>query len=348
MSVESAPEIQQPKEQPVVESYSVRLKKIVGALAATYVLHFESGQAVAAEHDRPKRPEVSIEYVSREEPQVTPEQQKDFAKDLEYVQRTFGPSYEQYLLQAHEGKKRQRGETPDHPRITGFEKIGIDNEDLAAIWNDEYFPQGWIDGTIPSIQNVDGIRSDSSKKGEYKKGENKTGSGARASGRSRQADNAVELDARFIQSEIRDPRDIVIALHESFTHETVHDNDWDNDADLTLRERVDFLSDVARAFDAPGAYRGFNDCVNTIKNPDKGRERVHKVSEYWAMLGELYFNSPKDFKRLTSAEQQLAQKWIRRDDVMFNPEKALAKKAALLERVEQKKFEPAKKRPVDR
>jgi hypothetical protein len=251
-------------------------------------------------------------------------QQKDLKLKLIELEKHFSPQFLSNLESLIEKINHNSREITSTPKIEGFENVGLGNEEMATLWNENNYPAGTINGKIGKIgyQNI-------SKKNtkEYHMGGMKAAEVAPA-----------ENDIKFLglkNKEHSSKKDFVGTLDWYFSHELGHINDWVHGNEFKPEERVDFILEVTSAFDKPDSFRDRMGYINSINNPNPHLEKYCKVVEYWAVLCECYLTFP-DLAAISFSpeERNLIEKWfLGKNGQKFNPKDALAKRGELVEKI---------------
>ncbi len=216
---------------------------------------------------------------------------------------------------------------PRTPEYSGFEKLGARNKEMEKLVKTG-FPKGFISGNNRRIEYTGKVVLTRDVNKDYN-----TETFAVASSEGRTSDrieiyriptNPDTLEGRISHLKFIDY---------NISHEGAHNADFESDNRLNLSQRIDELSEVDEAFEAssfvkstlPGAMT-----IRSINNQDPQLEHYLKIKEYWAMLLDIYFNFPKEFKETASdKEKNLIEKWVLRGEG-FNPVKAQEERTRII------------------
>jgi len=239
-------------------------------------------------------------------------------KEIEFIEKTSDP--DGFFLRCYLGKEkiaeleqnwrtartednetmanRQSGETA----FSNPDQINIDPEWFKT-FSVSTFPDNWVNGEVDSV-----IFRDEAKEMPDRYGID--GEAAAIATTKRSGTTKVN----FYRGAGTDFGDV----EEIFAHETGHANDWENDEQLSFRERKRFLVEVAKRFftgenTVPFSY------VEAIKNDDQNEENYLKIKEYWAEICEEYFSNPDYFAARYPDDYRLVHRWITKDYQDFDP-----------------------------
>jgi hypothetical protein len=304
-----------------------KVSKIMAAFVVAGIITFGPGTEGFKNIAAPSSPEKYIEYVEKQ-PGADEVKAEMLRGKLKFLEEKFSSRIIDYLMMGDRAAKENNQNIPSQPIISGFDKVGINNKDMGTLWSKKFYPVGAIENNIASI-NYLGNRAGNVP--DYNIG------GEAAAG-ARDFSDVVYFHNDGLQIESKkDLQDKIGSLDWHFTHELGHNTDWANQNKLTPVERVEFLHDIAKAFEKPGSFRDPLGYIDSINNPDKHKENYYKVREYWASLCEQYLSFPelsKDY--LSKDETGLIKKWLEREDKEFNPIKAEKEKKILIETIVEK------------
>ncbi|MFA5954153.1 MAG: hypothetical protein WC817_01280 [Patescibacteria group bacterium] len=265
---------------------------------------------------------VATRHITHEETVKLEEREHEIAK-------TFGDAVlrliKSYDMVAHMERKEQYG-----PAVfSGFEKSGLkDHEAITASWNEESgrFPKGWINGEIDQIEFTDQQGKDYRRGGAigYETGgfQHRLVTQYRPDTPSRHdqllllysANNDNRLSAKERENLPR-------FYDETFTHETGHANDWINDKELSLQERLDLLHGVHQRLIDTNRYRDPEvDGIQYYESANDGTsDGLHKsAKEYWAEIVATYFTNPEFLRSKFPNDFALVDQQARRNDPSFD------------------------------
>lgn len=164
-------------------------------------------------------------------------------------------------------------------------------------------PKTWVEGEITRI-NTDGKIVDLPEsygiKGAKEAANAFTGLDGTTEITFHQADEGV--DSRWV-------------LSDGLPHEIAHANDWDNDANLDFKRRLDLLQSVAERVQSSDRY--LSSYVEGISNKDSQLELYQKAKEYWAEISTAYFTDPD---RLADADYLIVDDAIMDAEPDYNPD----------------------------
>ncbi len=96
-------------------------------------------------------------------------------------------------------------------------------------------------------------------------------------------------------------------------HEAAHANDWEKDATMTLKERMDLLLEATRRVQGSDRYQ--SGYVENINNKNKELELYSKAKEYWGTICGVFFTDPR---ALNAKDYQLVARFVYRTDKNFD------------------------------
>lgn len=253
------------------------------------------------------------EYVQKNQ-ELDEFKEADFAKKINYLTSEYSEQIFSILLTADKNAKKSKEKMPNNPVVEGFEKINISTEEVTELFSEKYYPRGTINGNISSISYI----------GESKNAPKDYNIESKLAGEAEFITNKINFYSNG--SEINNGKDFknrISSIEWHFSHELGHINDWMKNKNLSPLERVNFLFEVTNAYKKPGSCRDVLGYINSINNPNKEKEMLIKVAEYWATLCEYYLTFPDDIKNfLSNDEINLVKKWLERKDNNYKPEAA--------------------------
>src|SRR4030042_3050300 len=240
--------------------------------------------------EKPKSLDEAISLTVEKDKKITNSEKQELYKKIDYLKQQFG---EEVLAKVGYFSENKAYARPKNPKINGFNKLrpDIDDKILKNIWNENYYPEGWINERVKEVEYVGEETAVSDRYGhdakEWK---------AAAQFNSREVEKGKILFFRPAGSLYRNAsaQEAVRALDIYFSHELGHANDWIEE-DLNFKQRVEFLYDVTQqCFRQGGLTTAY---VDSIKNEDPQKERYYKATEYWAEMCKIYFGIPEKLKK---------------------------------------------------
>ena len=260
------------------------------------------------------------------------DRQEMLKEKVDYIIKEYSSEAITRLMFANDFGQLNLKRNPAEPNISGFEQLGLRNEDLKKIWNEDYYPKDSINKNLKSVAYLNEVRPMRSVNQKY----SETGEAAAV------ADNLIEDKISIFRDKERYLKissknnifEMVNTLDFHFSHDLGHINDWTGNNKLTPGERLDFLYEVSRAKVDPNSLCEdipSSKYVKTINNKDPQIEKYFKAAEYWAVLCGFFLNFPEEFEDIATAEEkQLINKWLLRgnsyDAVEANKKRITAKK----------------------
>lgn len=306
-----------------------KMAKVISAFVAAGIITFGPGVEGYKSMTTSLSPEKYIEY-SEKQPGVDEIKAETMIEKLRFLEKKFSPRILPYLKKGDEMVKINRKNMPDKPTIAGFDKTGINNEDLAVLWSDNFYPKGTVDGNISNVK-YSGARPENVK--DYNIGGEAAAMGSDFSGSISFYDDGLEAKSK------QDLTEKIRIMDWHFAHEIGHSADWVNRSKMGPIERVEFIHDVAKEFEKPGSFRDIPGYIDSINNPDKQKETYYKVREYWAVLCEQYLTFPEYINEYLSKDEiALVKKWLQRENKDFDSIKASQGKKILIENMAEKGF----------
>lgn len=222
-----------------------------------------------------------------------------------------------YFSRANEIEKVQS------PAVSGFDKIGIDDETIKNFWSEDsgFYPKGWIKGAVSSIRYKGGKKEAPADYGENIKK-------ASAS-----ADKTVSMDGTDIEfyesrgfSGWSDVRDGVGFLDMVFAHELGHANDWERSRNLSRKQRAELLAKVIERMKNPDHFKTVMEAINNsksyhsiIENADDKKKVYLQATEYFAQLCSGYFTTSDYMAEYYPDDYQIVDDLVHSTDESFNP-----------------------------
>lgn len=247
-------------------------------------------------------------------------QQEKMRENLQYLENKYSTGVVSFLNSADKEAKEKGMEINRVPKVIGFEKLNIDNDELKNLWSENFYPKGTINGEISEINYLDKTQLNVE---EYNiKGE-------KAAGTVRQT-KIIDFSKT---TDYGNKTETLEALDWYFSHELGHLNDWSSKINLTSLERVEFLKEVTELFEEEDSFRDTAGYIDSINNPDKYKELYCKVTEYWATLCEYYLSFSEGSKIMSEKELSLIKKWLLRgENDSFNVSESIEGRNQLISR----------------
>ena len=237
-------------------------------------------------------------------------EKKKLKESLEYIKNEFPPEVISRLNQANDEAVLWNSQDKNIPTtVSGFEEIGMKNENLQKIWNEKYYPKNWIAGNIQYILLEKGSVTPPKSFGIKDR---------KASGEVIDFTHAITLFSPETSGHNLN-KTWVLLRDWVFSHELGHENDWINAPYLSPEERAEFLADVTHAFQRPNSFRDAWGYVNSIHNDDKHTEEYIKVREWWATLCEAYFTDSSGLEKKYPNDFAFIDERIKKRDPNFDP-----------------------------
>lgn len=271
------------------------------------------------------KPKTLIAYVEKEKP-LTVIEKIELKKKIDYLREQFSDRIIPLLQKSVEVDK----ESVQEPiKIRGFEKAGLSNEDLKKLWSEKYYPKGWLDEEIGEVEYRGRTKEKklshySLKESEYYGGTHEPLEGGRSK-------ITFFWPQSFILENQAEWKDFVNTLDWYFSHEASHANDWEAESGIGFKQRIEFLYEITQNCFRKGAYRDALGYIESIKNPNSYKERYYKVREYWAVSCDRYFAMPEIFKELYSYEFGMVDKYVKKEDLTFDPFEKVRQRQELIE-----------------
>ena len=292
-------------------------------LAAGGYIYYENTRAKREIENEPKDyVNFALKYSN-----LNPQQQANLEQALKQIQGIAPEGKISYLKKRGEDVERLRPSVPPKPTISNFETIGVEAEDLEPVFNEKFFPAGFLGGNISRI--------------EY---EGKTISGIGWTSVEAQA-NFNDKTGNYISfyrpsmaifnETGNDENSPVNNIWPVLIHEMGHESDWASKMSLTPEERALFLFEAEDVFTS---YRKYNSPLASIASPeDNVRLRLKNsnaqqdkkifldrvLNEWWAELCTGYLEFPNVFAMTASdREKNLIERWLVKGDKKFNNIKA--------------------------
>ena len=114
----------------------------------------------------------------------------------------------------------------------------------------------------------------------------------------------------------------------SLSHEIAHANDWSEDEEMSYKERVDLLYDIAQRVFANDRFH--SSYVESIENPDLGKRNYQRAVEYWAEICAQYFSDPT---KLNIRDYAIVDSQVRETDPNYNALTSSNQRAGILKAV---------------
>ncbi len=299
------------------------LKMGLGILGG-YAVGTITGKLAREKQEHSSRDQIFSQVMGSEN--LDKESQKKLQENLQYLSETLPNTVFEELLEADKNYNKELPNRP--PEIEGFEAIGVTNkQSLIDYFSFEGFhPKGTINGNLSGI-----YFHPFEKKGAVES----PVMGGTVLG------EAYNKEIHFYLGKgVKSPKEIFSdGVMNSFiyiyAHEWGHENDPFRRSGLSLKQRIDFLTEVGKVFDKKGtAYsdeRGdMRNYVGKIEYADKKMEKLDKILEYWAVLADQFaFHHGQLSLEQNKEEMEVTKKWLTIKDPSFNVEESLKKAVEL-------------------
>lgn len=211
--------------------------------------------------------------------------------------------------------KRLRGEAPSLPKPKGFEKIGLKDEKLEELWSPRFYPDSWL-RNIKEIYFCGDREEIGERYGKELANEKKDGEFERG---------VIKF---FLEKDVVIDPEKIYDLDKAFGHEIGHGNDWETNARLSRRERVELLFQSMSQMSSDKSFKWANEEYSgqsyhgKIQNDDHNLEAYLQTKEYFATLCEAYFSQPGRMSSLYPEDFKTISELVQRTDPNFDPIKA--------------------------
>jgi len=274
---------------------------------------------------------ATMAYVEKQRGPLTENEKIELQQKINYLRKQFGNKIIPWLKENTEANKEVFSQPLE---VNGFEKVGLSSKDLQKLWSEKYYPKGWLNEEVAIVEYQDtespeeiisgfaeGALSAAHKPGE--KGKSQI------------------VFFKSIHPETNDEfKELVRMLNWHFSHEVSHANDWDNEAELDFKRRIEFLHEITQSCFREGAFRDAFGNIESIKNSIPFVERYNKTREYWANICDRYFAIPKEFKEVYPDEFALVDKYVKIEDPTYDPVKKCAEREAVINQIVEKNINP--------
>lgn len=248
----------------------------------------------------------------------------EFNKKIEYLKNNFS---ENVFPQLEKNVKVNEESESKLIEIKGFEKAGFSNKDFKNLWSEKYYPKGWLNDEINTIEYKS---EDSENNNDY--GQNKESKYAGTAELQKSGKSKIEF--HFKDPKKYDSKKVFVeTLDWYFSHESGHANDWESESRMDFKKRVDFLYEVSQNCFRENAFRDLLGYIDSIRNTDPNKERYYKTREYWGSCCEYYFTFPEMLKQDYPLEFAMVNKYIGMEDPNYNPFDKGIEKKELIEQI---------------
>lgn len=215
--------------------------------------------------------------------------------------------------------------------IDGFDKLNISADILNNLLseNNGSYPKKWIYKEIKGIKYVD-KEVFISENGNYNsKLKNKPIAGSSSYG------FIYVYKQNFFDKSKQ--KDILEFLDLTLAHELAHNNDWETDSDINLKERLELFLMIVKRMNAYNHFRPILDMLANKGKPDYEfieNDNIYlKAKEYWGYLCTDYFIFPELIKQLFPEDFKLVDQYIKKNDPNFNVFEARNKRLKIIENI---------------
>lgn len=268
-------------------------------------------------------PEDCLELIEKDQP-LSSSERENLKEKIQYIK----DQYSGRMLKDILGCDREAKETktiPSKPTVRGFEQIGVHSKDFARYFSQDFYPKGWLNGNVPSIELASEMLE--GHKDSPAVTEGPSGS-IMFSLPLKQAE--LEMTERVKKELFPDQptpssqekqRVILSGFTTIFDHELAHANDWRSGNTLTLSERFELLHDATRTFNSLDPEVSlFTDSTWTLgRDKNNPEDRRKLVTEWWAEVWRHYLTMPETMKKHYKQEFDFADANIKYWQEDFDP-----------------------------
>lgn len=275
------------------------------------------------------KPKALMTYIEKQKP-LTEIEKIELTKKIDYLREQFSNRIIDLLQKS---TKINKEVNPESIEVKGFEKAGLSNEDLKKLWSEKYYPKGWLDEEVAEVEYIDKRE----KPGKHY-GLDKESIAISAHGNAEKGKSKLFFFKSYALPETNTEKEqFIIALDWHFGHESSHANDWETEAELDFKTRVEFLYDVSQNCFKKDAFRDGFKYIEAVKNQNPNIERYYKVSEYWAVCCDHYFTVPETFEELYPREFEMVDKYVKKEDSTFNAFEKVKQRDELIKEIVEEK-----------
>ena len=214
--------------------------------------------------------------------------------------------------------ERRAGDQGGDTKIADKELLALDPEAsperVRAII--DTLPEGFVDGEVVSIGFIDETYEIHESYGPALR---EVGAAGTAGGGTR-AERTVITFWKGMKN-----HDSEQIWNGTFLHEAAHANDWDNDAQMELAERMALKAKIGIRVLSEDRYR--SSYVEAISNPDPVQELEIKAKEYWAEIVEAHLKG----EALPAADEAIVREFLVAQDPDFDRDAELLKRRHVLD-----------------
>jgi hypothetical protein len=188
----------------------------------------------------------------------------------------------------------------------GFQNAGLNNKSVKKFISESgFFPKNFIEGEVEGIYfSESGLIKD----------------GGKVEGWMIPNENIVVIFMKSQEHSIDEieKEKLLWYIKEISSHELGHANDWENDKEINISERVMLLKAIWERLNSEDKLITREAKLGNIEYYESKKDNYKKAQEYWAELCKEYFSFPSLLKKDHPKDFEIVDNFMKKQDPNFN------------------------------